>query len=115
MDNESWAATPSFGSNLRRYSAEERFYKPFAQSADWHSLKGLTFWKTEALKLQHHSQTNDLGARLEVAEWAAFRHPATILAHPAHFKPAWFDRSKNVVEPKPHSKHAVCAKFEAVL
>ena len=65
--------------------------------------------------MQHYGQTNDLRARLEVAEWAAFRHPATILAHPARFNQVSSYRSKNVVEPKPHSKHAVCAKFEAVL
>ena len=43
--------------------------------------------------MQHHSQTNDLRARLEVTEWAAFRHPATLLAHPARFNQVCYDKA----------------------
>ena len=37
--NESWAATPSFGSNLHRWGQKLWFLNSFAQSADWHSSK----------------------------------------------------------------------------
>jgi hypothetical protein len=33
--------------------------------------------------IHHHGQTDDLGARLEVAKRAAFCHPETLIAHPA--------------------------------
>ena len=67
--NESWAATPSFGSNLHRWGQNLWFLKPFAHNADRHSSKGLTFWKTEWHKLQHHGKTNDLRAGFKVAKW----------------------------------------------
>jgi len=34
-------------------------------------------------RLPSYGQTDDLGARLEVAKRAAFCHPATLIAHPA--------------------------------
>jgi len=36
--------------------------------------------------VQHHRKANDLRARLEVAKWGAFGHPATLRNHPAWLK-----------------------------
>jgi hypothetical protein len=33
--------------------------------------------------IHHHGQTDDLGARLEIAKRAAFCHPSTLIAHAA--------------------------------
>ncbi|MFT7494728.1 MAG: hypothetical protein ACI9RO_002184 [Alteromonas macleodii] len=38
------------------------------------------------MDIHHHSQTNDFGARLEVAKRAAFYYFKTLIAHPARLK-----------------------------
>ena len=47
-------------------------------------------WKPD---IHHHRQADYLRRRFEVTEWAAFRHPATLLAHPARFNQVSSDRS----------------------
>ncbi len=43
--------------------------------------------------MEHHRQTSDLGARLEVPEGAGFANPATPGARPSRLKSRWSDRA----------------------
>ena len=44
--------------------------------------------------IHHDGQTDDLGARLEIAEGAVFCHPATLIAPPARLNRFGSDRAK---------------------
>ncbi len=43
------------------------------------------------LDVQHHCQTDDLGARLEIWQWAVFCYQATLSRCTARLKPVSFD------------------------
>ena len=45
------------------------------------------------LNIKHHRQTDDLGARLEVAKWRAFCHPAKLSHRAARLKPVFSDKT----------------------